>query len=113
MATPTYNSAESLGSPIENERKTLWAGYVFGAPVKDMGWFASLLMALATGMTAFFLATFLAIFSFLFWNVGHTQNPLNFNLTYRWVGLPVGATVLVLALLYMGMLWVRRITRKA
>jgi len=93
-------------------RKTLMAGYVFGAPVGELGWFASLLMALATGMAAFFAATFVGIFSILFWNVGHKQNPADFAWSYLYVGLPVGGTVMVLAVAYMGMLWVRRILRK-
>ena len=39
--------------------RTLGAGYLFGAPVGDLGWFASLLMGTATGFAAFFAATFL------------------------------------------------------
>ena len=43
------------------ERKTLANGYVFGAPVRDLGWFATLLMGMASGMAAFFAATFIGM----------------------------------------------------
>ena len=36
-------------------------GVLFGIPLGDLGWFASLLMGVATGMAAFFLTTFVAI----------------------------------------------------
>jgi hypothetical protein len=110
MATPTVYAAKAQGD-YPAERKTFLAGYIFGAPVKDMGWFASLLMALATGMMAFFLATFLGIVALLFWH--STGHQPDFAISYRLIGLPVGATVMVLALAYMGMLWVRRISRKS
>jgi len=106
MATPTYNTTHAQGA----ERKTLMAGYLFGAPLGDLGWFASLLMGLATGMAAFFAATFVGIMSVLFWNAaGHHAD---FTISYRLVGLPVGATVMVVALGYLGMLYVRRVSRK-
>jgi hypothetical protein len=38
---------------------------------------------------------------------------VDFTISYRLIGLPVGAVVMLLALSYLGMLWVRRITRKA
>jgi hypothetical protein len=107
MATPTPYQSPPHAAP---EPKTLWNGYVFGAPMGDLGWFASLLIALATGMAAFFAATFLGIAGILFGNAaGH---PWNYTWSYRLIGLPVGATVMALALAYMGMLWTRRIARK-
>jgi ABC-type dipeptide/oligopeptide/nickel transport system permease subunit len=107
MATPTYNTPETL----PNERKSFLAGYLFGVPVGDMGWFASLLMAVAAGMVAFFLATFLAIVTILFANAkGHHWD---FAWSYLRAGVPVGLTVMVVGLAYMGMLWTKRILRKA
>ncbi len=92
------------------ERKSLATGYVFGAPVRDLGWFASILMGMATGMAAFFAATFFAIMSILFWNAaGHHAD---FTVSYRLIGLPIGATVMVLALAYLGTFWVKRIFRR-
>ena len=92
------------------ERKTFANGYVFGAPVRDLGWFATVLMGMASGMAAFFAATFVAIISILFWNAG--GHHADFTVSYRLVGLPVGATVMVLALGYLGTFWVKRILRK-
>lgn len=112
MAGPGYNSAEvqrEAGS--DAGPRTLGAGYLFGVPMGDLGWFASLLMGLATGFVGFFLSTFVAIISILIWNsLGHKAD---FTWSYARVGLPVGVICGVLALGYLGMLWTRRITRKA
>ena len=101
---------ESTYSPRLPERKTFANGYVFGAPVRDLGWFATVLMGLASGMAAFFAATFVGIMSILFWNAaGHHAD---FTVSYRLIGLPIGATVMVAALAYLGTFWVKRIFRR-
>jgi hypothetical protein len=41
-----------------------------------------------------------------------THHAVDFALTYRVVGLPVGLLVLVVALGYLGTLWVRRQIRR-
>ena len=87
-------------------------GYLFGIPLGELGWFTSLLMSFALGFAAFFAATFFAIFGFLIYNTS-THHALDFALTYRRVGLPVGLLVLVLALGYLGTLWVRRQLRRS
>ena len=93
------------------EPRTLGSGYFFGIPMGDLGWFTSLLMGLATGMAAFFLATFLGIVSILFLSaLGHHAD---YAWSYRRIGLPVGLLVAVLALGYLGTMWVKRITRRA
>jgi hypothetical protein len=92
--------------------RTSGPGYLFGIPLGDLGWFTSLLMSFAMGFAAFFAATFVAIFGFLIYNTT-THHVLDFALTYKRVGLPVGVLVLVLALGYLGTLWVRRQLRKA
>jgi len=48
--------------------RTFGAGYLFGVPLGDLGWFTSLLMSFALGFAAFFAATFCAILGVLFYN---------------------------------------------
>ena len=88
------------------------AGYVFGIPVGDLGWFACLLMGVASGFAAFFAATFCAIFVILIWNSA-THKTVDFALSYRVIGFPAGVTVLVVAYGFLGTMWVRRMLRKA
>ncbi|GGA71057.1 hypothetical protein GCM10011507_23320 [Edaphobacter acidisoli] len=90
---------------------TFAEGYLFGAPIHGLGWFASLLMSLAAGFAAFFASTFLAIFALLFYN-SFARHAIDFNVTYRDVGLPVGLVVMAFAFIYMGRLWVKDLTRK-
>ncbi len=102
---------ETTYGRIPASKKRLSAGYVFGAPVKDLGWLTCLIMGVATGMAAFFIATFVAIVSLLVWNAaGHRAD---FAISYRLVGLPVGVVVMATALAYLGTFWVKRITRRA
>jgi hypothetical protein len=87
-------------------------GMLFGIPLGDLGWFASLLMGVATGMAAFFATTFVAIVSMLvYMTVSH--HPVDFALAYRRAGFPVGVVVMALALGYLGFNWTRRMARKA
>jgi len=92
--------------------RTIGAGYLFGVPLGDLGWFSSLLMSFALGFAAFFAATFCAIFAVLIYNTA-THHAVDFALTYKRVGLPAGILVLVLTLGYLGTLWVRRQLRRA
>lgn len=105
MAQASQNGSTS--SP-----RTFGAGYLFGVPLGDLGWFTSLLMSFALGFAAFFAATFCAIIGILFYNTA-THHAVDFALTYTRVGLPVGVLVLVVALGYLGTLWIRRKSRKA
>ena len=89
------------------------SGFLFGVPMGDLGWFTSLLMSFAVGFAAFFAATFLAIVGLLMWNAGGHRHAVDFAYTYTRVGLPVGLVVLVVALGYLGTLWVKRVFRKA
>jgi hypothetical protein len=91
--------------------RTIGSGYLFGVPFGDLGWFTSLLMSFAMGFAAFFAATFFAIFAVLIYNAV-TRHVVDFALTYKMVGLPVGLVVLVLTLGYLGTLWVRRQLRR-
>jgi hypothetical protein len=92
--------------------KTFGSGYLFGVPLGDLGWFTSLLMSFAVGFAAFFASTFFAIVGTLIYNTA-THRSVDFALTYKYVGLPVGLLVLVAALACLGTLWVRRMLRKA
>jgi len=92
--------------------QSLGSGHLFGVPLGDLGWFTSLLMSAALGMAAFFAATFLSIVSLLIYSTA-THHAVDFALTYRRIGLPAGLLVLVLALSYLGTLWVRRQLRRA
>jgi hypothetical protein len=92
--------------------QTSGPGYLFGIPLGDLGWFTSLLMSFALGFAAFFAATFFAIFGVLIYNTA-THHAVDFALTYKRVGLPVGVLVLAVTLGYLGTLWVRRQLRKA
>jgi uncharacterized BrkB/YihY/UPF0761 family membrane protein len=92
--------------------RTFGAGYLFGVPLGDLGWFTSLLMSFALGFAAFFAATFCAIVGILFYNTA-THHAVDLSLTYTRVGLPIGVLVLLVALLYLGTLWVRRQLRKS
>ena len=83
----------------------------FGAPVGDFSFLQTLLITVASGVAAFFAATFLAIMSILFLTQAlHKQ--VNFAISYRWVGLPVGIAVMLIAGVYLGALLVARLRRK-
>src|SRR5258708_16883173 len=101
----------SHGGRWASYRPVRW-GSLFGSPLGDVGWFTSLVMSFALGFAAFFAATFFAIFGVLIYNTA-THHVVDFALTYKRVGLPVGLLVLVAALGYLGTLWVRRQLRKA
>ena len=89
--------------------RTLFGGYFFGIPVGDLGWFASLLMGLASGFAAFFFATFVGIVALLIRNgSGH---PTDYAISYKFIGLPFGILITILALAYLGTLWVKRVMR--
>ena len=98
--------------PATGAPRTFGGGYFFGIPVGDLGWFSSLLIGLALGFLAFFIATFCAIFTVLFLN-SFAHQSLDYALTYRRIGLPIGIVVAILALSYLGTLWVRRQLRRA
>jgi hypothetical protein len=92
--------------------RTIAAGYLFGVPLGDLGWFGSLLITVASGFMAFFASTFCAIVALLIYNTS-THADIDYSLTYRRAGLPIGLTVMAIAFLYLGSLWLRRILRKS
>ena len=86
-------------------------GSLFGLPLGDLGWFQSLLMGLATGFAAFFLATFVSIMALLFYTSATHHTP-DFAITYKKIGLPAGLITGGLALGFLGFQWMRRMVRK-
>ncbi len=86
------------------------SGNLFGIPLGKLGWFACLLMGVATGFAAFFASTFLAIMGMLAYVTfsGHSMASVDFSLTYRDIGLPIGIVVMAIALAYLGTQWARR-----
>jgi hypothetical protein len=92
--------------------QTRSGGSLFGVPVGNFGWFASLLIGAATGFMAFFASTFCAIVFILIYNAA-AHHQIDFALSYRRVGFPIGIMVLVIALSYLGTLWFRRILRRS
>ena len=102
MSMATHND-------VERARRD---GVLFGIPLGDLGWFASLLMGVATGMAAFFATTFCAIIVLLI-TQSVTHRVPQYNLAYRDFGFPVGVAVMALALSYLGVQWSRRMVRKS
>ena len=98
-------------SGSSNTPRAIGGGYLFGVPVGELGWFATLLISVASGFAAFFAATFCGIFAILIYN-SLTHHTVDYAASYRFIGLPVGAVVLLVAFLYLGMLWVQRIVRR-
>ena len=85
-------------------------GKVFGFPLEGFSLFQSLLLSVAAAFFTFFATTCVAIFALLAWNLlgGHKADYAD---TYRYVGLPAGLLVLVLALPLFIVLWVRAKTK--
>ncbi|MDE3063568.1 MAG: hypothetical protein KGJ51_10970 [Acidobacteriota bacterium] len=77
-----------------------------GFPLAGFSLFQSLLLAFASAFFTFFASTCVAIFVLLAWNlIGH--HAVNYADTYRDVGFPAGVVVLVLALPFFLILWLR------
>jgi hypothetical protein len=108
MTSPTHFTPKAGLPPAS---RSFGTGYLFGIPVGDLGWFATLLVSFASGFAAFFASTFLGIVGLLVVDIATHRTP-DFAISYRLIGLPVGLLVLVAALSYLGFLWVRRMIRR-
>jgi hypothetical protein len=86
-------------------------GKIFGFPLEGFTLFQSLLLAVASAFLAFFATTCISIFALLAWNLigGHS---VNYTDTYRYVGFPAGVLVLLVAVPFFLVLWVRAKVRK-
>jgi hypothetical protein len=81
-------------------------GTFFGVPLGDLGFFTSLLMAVAVGFLSFFLFTFLAIVGIMIYNgMGH---QFDYAAGYKYISFPASCVVLASSLLFFGTLWLRR-----
>ena len=101
----------SSPTPARAATQSVGTATLCGVPLGGLGWFASLLMGVASGFMAFFAATFCAIVFILIYNSA-AHGSIDFSLSYRRVGLPIGLIVMALALGYLGTLWLRRILRR-
>lgn len=97
--------------PADSTSRGFANGYLFGIPLSELGWFGTVLTALASGFLTFFATTFCAIFAILFYNLA-THGNIDFALSYRWVGLPAGLLMLGFSSAYLGRLWVRRMLHR-
>ncbi len=86
--------------------QTRRAGTVMGFPLAGFSLFQSLLLAFASAFFTFFATTCLAIFALLGWNL-LGRHAVNYADSYRYVGFPAGVAVLVLALPFFLILWLR------
>ncbi len=96
-----------MASVATDNRKSLGDGYIFGAPVKDFGFFGCVLISLATAMMGFLCATFIGIFAMM---IAGQRSDL--SRSYKWGGLPFGLLVLVLVGGYLFTFWSKRVFRK-
>jgi hypothetical protein len=103
--------AHGTQSGVSTTPRTFGEGYLFGVPLGDLGWFASLLMGTAAGFAAFFAATFFGIIGILTYNLA-THHAVDLTISYKWIGLTIGLVVLVAAQGYLWTLWAKRMTRK-
>ena len=62
------NEDSRVPIPIQVSGRVAGPGTLFGVPIGDLGWFASLLMGTATGFAAFFAGTFLGIVGIMIYN---------------------------------------------
>ncbi len=85
---------------------------LLGAPVGDFSVLQTLLITGATGVASFFAATFLAIMTILVLTQAFHQK-IDFSIAYRWIGLPFGILMLLLAGGYFGSLLILRLKDKS
>lgn len=79
---------------------------VLGFPLRGFGLLTSLLLSFASALITFCLATMIAIFSLLVWNLGG-KHAVDYAISYRYIGLPASLIVLAIALPLFLVLWIR------
>ena len=83
---------------------------ILGFPLEGFSLFQGVLLAVASAFFTFFAVTTIAIFALLIWNAG-AAHKINFADSYLYVGFPTGVIVLLIALPYFLVVWVRAKTR--
>jgi len=81
--------------------------HLFGVPIGDLGLFASVIIAGALGLIAFFLTTFFSIFGLMIHN-GVSRHHITLDMSYKLIALPVGLLVLVGSFLALFIIWLRQ-----
>lgn len=99
----------STANHVERARQD---GVLLGVPLGDLGWLQSTIMGFATGFAAFFLSTFLSILGLLVYAAVSHRTP-DYAIAYKFIGLPVGLVVLVMALGFLAVQYARQVRRKA
>jgi len=102
--------SRTASTPAASTARGFSEGYIFRIPLGQLGWFGSILIALASGFLTFFATTFCAIFGILFYNFA-THSAVDFAYSYRRVGFPCGVAVLAFATVYLIRLWTKRVFR--
>ncbi len=97
----------SQSSPLPHAGGSSFLGF----PLQGFSLFQSLLLSIASAFFTFFAVTFLAIISLLVWNIGG-HHSVNYADTYLYAGFPAGVIVLLIALPFFGVLWVRAKLRR-
>ncbi len=100
---PNYSAPSAI-------RQTPGNGYLFGVPLRDLGWFVSLLISVGTAMASFFAGTFIGIVTIMIANAGHAK--MDYSWAYLRFGLPFGILMGVVTLAYLGTMWVKRQARR-
>ena len=94
---------------VDDPFETYTGPRLFGAPVGDFTAFQTVLFTLAVSVATFFFTTFLAIIGLLIYS-SFAHHMVDFSLSYRRVGLPAGLIMVLVSGLYLGSLFIRRVT---
>ena len=81
-------------------------GKILGFPLQGFSLFQGMLLSIAAGLLAFWIATGLSIFALLFWNL-FGKHSVNFADTYRYIGLPAGLIAFAVAVPFFIFVWMR------
>ena len=80
---------------------------LFGVPVGEFGFFASVLVSVTAGFLTFFLMNFLSILGVSIYK-GVTGSTISLAVSYKYIAFPAGVLVLVVALVFLLTVWMRR-----